>query len=366
MKKLKIILPCVVAVLAAGLIIAYAFFLPHPLNYDIGSVESVGSSIEIVANTADSITLKNTENRPFRVMTFTDMHLDGKNETSYMTVENLVKNIQREKPDLVILGGDNVTSAFNKKRARQLGEIFERLGVYWAGILGNHEGDNALSVSRPEMIEIFSSYEHCLMLEGSDAIWGDGNYSLNLLNADGTLCHTFIFMDTGDEVSEETKAEYGIPADQSPYDGTKKDQVAWYSSVIASTRETYGDFVSTVIVHIPLPQMKTEAEKEEFLCGGKLEKVCASGFDAGLFDAIKQGGSTKTVLFGHDHLNDFGVLCDGIRLEYMQPSGYGSYTALSRLGYEEKDWLQGYTVLDIAADGTYVPAHYRNSSITEE
>ncbi len=365
MKKKKLIVLIVAAVLVIGGIIAYAFFLPHPLSYDINSIKPVGSTVEIVGNTADGITIQNTADREFKVLMFTDMHLDGKNETSELTVDNLVKNVQREKPDLVILGGDNVTSAFNKKRAEQLGEIFEQLGVYWAGILGNHEGDNGFSVKRPEMIEIFSKYEHCLMLEGPADVWGDGNYYLNVLNADGTLCHTFVFMDTGDEVSEETKTEYGIPADQSPYDGTKPSQVAWYKQVIEKNKEEYGDFNSTVIVHIPIYQMKAAAEEQEYITGGKLEKVCASGFDSGLFDAVKEGGSTKNVFFGHDHLNDFSLILDGITLSYMQPSGYGSYTTLSRLDYEEKDWLQGGTVLNISADGTYTAEHFRNSVVNK-
>lgn len=361
MKKLRIIIPCIVAaILVAGGITAYAFFLPHPLNYNIEAIENIGSTLEITGKTEDGVTVKKSGGG-FKALAFTDLHLDGKNDTSYTTVDMLVRNIIREKPDLVILGGDNVTSAFNKKRARQLAEIFEKLGVYWAGVLGNHEGDNSLSVSRREMIEIFSSYEHCLMLEGSSDIWGDGNYYLNILNDDNTLRHTFIFMDTGDEVSDEIKAEYGIPADKSPYDGVKTSQVEWYKQVIENIKSEYGEFNSTVITHIPVYQLKAAAENGDFISGGKLENVCSSGFDAGLFDAVKAGGSTKTMLFGHDHLNTFTLMLDGILVGYMQPSGYGSYTALSRLNYEEKDWLQGGTIMNIAADGTYTPEYFRNA-----
>lgn len=364
-KRNKIVLCVLLAVLIAGGAAAYAF-LPHSLNFDIKGIESIGSSVEVVSTEEDSVTIQKSETGDFRVLLFTDMHLDGKNDTSKITVTNLVRNIQREKPDLVLLGGDNVTSAFNKKRARQLAQIFENLGVYWGGIIGNHEGDNGLSVSRPKMVRLFSSYDHCLMLQGKDEVWGDCNYTLNLLNSDGKLVQTFVFMDTGDEVSEETKTEYGIPADQSPYDGTKTSQVEWYQNAITLTEKAYGKFRSTVLIHIPLPQMKEAAETTEFLRGDKNEKVCASGFDAGLFDAIKKLGSTKTVFFGHDHINDFSLMCDGILLSYMQPSGYGSYTMESRFGSEEKDWLQGYTLLSIGSDGNYTPEYFRNSALPTE
>ena len=31
------------------------------------------------------------------------------------------------------------------------------------------------------------------------------------------------------------------------------------------------------------------------------------------------------------------------------------------VGYEEKDWLQGYTLFEISPDGSYEPVHHRNS-----
>ena len=297
----------------------------------------------------------------FKVLAFTDIHLDGKNETSYTTVKNIVENVVAEKPDLVIFNGDSVTSAFNKKRTHQLCEIFEKLGVYWAGGLGNHEGDNGFSISREAMIDIFSSYEHCLMLKGTGEAWGAGNYALTVLNADDTVRQVYYFMDTGDEMSEEDKVTYGIDPAKSPYDGTKPSQVEWYAAKNASLKEKYGVFTSTLFVHIPLPQFKNAEEGSEMLYGEKLENICASGFDAGLFDALKEGGTTKAVFSGHDHLNTFGILYEDILLSYLQPSGYGSYTTASRLGYEEKDWLQGYTAFEVAQDGSFTTYRVRNS-----
>ncbi len=360
-KAIKIILCVLLVILIAGGAVAYAL-LPHPLNYDIKSVENIGSTVEVLEKTDDSVTIKNTENRDFKIVTFTDMHLDGKNKTSLRTVTNMVENIKREKPDLVILGGDNVTSAFNKKRANQLAQIFENLGVYWAAVLGNHEGDNPYSITRKEMTDIFSSYEHCLMLDGKEDVWGDGNYCINILNADDSFCHAFIMLDTGNEMSEELKAQYGISADENPDDGVKDSQVEWYKDIVARGKEKYGEYISTVVMHIPLPQMEAEAEKGEFLDGVKLEGVCASGFDAGLFDAIKECGSTKRVFFGHDHLNNFTLTCDGIILGYMEASGYSSYGA-AKLGYDEKDWLQGWMVIEMDAKGNYEAVHHRNAEL---
>lgn len=360
-KAVIIIVSVLLAVLIAGGSVAGAL-LPHPIRYDINSVENIGSALEVVSKTEDCVTVRCTKAQDLKILCFTDTHFDGKNKTSDVTMKNIVNNITEQKPDLVLFGGDNVTSGFNKKRANQLAQLFENFGIYWAGVLGNHEGDNKYSVTRPEMISIFSSYDHCLMLEGPDDIWGDGNYSLNILNISNDLIYSFIFMDTGDEVSEETKIEYGIPMDESPYDGVKPSQVEWYKQVINRTKEEYGDFTSTIITHIPIFQMKDAAENAEYLYGEKREGVCSSGFDCGLFDAIKECGSTKSMFFGHDHLNDFGFICDGILLSYLQPSGYGSYSMQSKYDAPEKDWVQGCTLFKISADGSFTQSRFRNSS----
>ena len=39
------------------------------------------------------------------------------------------------------------------------------------------------------------------------------------------------------------------------------------------------------------------------------------------FDAMKEKGSAQAVYFGHDHVNDFGVMYENILLSYIQPSG---------------------------------------------
>ncbi len=360
----KIIAIVIAAVIVAAGIIVYSQ-LPHSLNYKIDSIEEVGSNIEIVSKENDAVTVRNTVEGGIKILMFTDTHLDGKNKTSKVTVSNIVNNVQREKPDIVLFGGDNVTSGLNRKRANQLGQIFEKLGVYWGGVLGNHEGDNKYSVLRTEMMDIFMSYDHCLMLKGPDDVWGTCNYCLNILNKDDSLNKTFYFFDTGDEAEEEEIEKYNIPDDgHTHYDGVKESQVKWYSSKLEANTEKYGENESIAVLHIPIYQMAEAAENEKnIIYGKKLEGVCASSFDSGLFDAIKKGESTKYVFFGHDHLNTCAVEIDGVILSYIENSGYGSYTTASSLGYEEKDWLQGYTKLTISPDGTVKHEQFRNSVI---
>ncbi len=323
------------------------------IGYDISAVEKIESDVEIVSETEDSVTIKKRSDGEFRVLMFTDTHLKGDKALDNLTVTHMVNNIREQKPDLVILGGDNVTYGFNKKRNVQLAELFEGLGVYWATVLGNHEGDGFMSYDRADVIKLFAGYEHCLVKEGKADVDGNGNCTINILNADGTLKEVFFLMDTGDYMTAESKAEYGVTDEDDVYDGVKTSQVEWYKAKHDEIEAEYGKFKSVTVVHIPLYQTEREYAEGDFLYGDKREGVCESGFDSGLFAAMKEKGSAQAAYFGHDHVNNFGVMCDGILLSYMQPSGYSAYNMQSKFDAPESEWLQGCTLLKIKADGTY-------------
>ena len=368
-KKKKIIVLCCAAAVLVLLIVAAVILLnklPMPLNYPIDGIEAVNGgaqTVGVASETEDSVTLKKTTDAPFKVLMFTDMHLDGKNKTSYTTVDRMVKSIQKEMPDLVLLGGDNVTSGYTEKRSHQLAEIFEKLGVYWGGVIGNHEGDNRFSITRSEMVDIFASYEHCLMRRGPRDIDGDCNYVINLIGADGKHQQTIFCMDTFDEISEERQAQLTLYEKNTPYDGAHENQVAWYLDRAEALKKTYGDGAKSILLlHIPLHEYDAAAEKGGFLYGEQREGICSTAFDNGLFSAIKKAGVTQAVFCGHDHLNNFGVLYDSVILSYIEPSGYGAY-GMNRRGAPKSEWLQGYTTLYILQDGTFSHGQVRYAEV---
>lgn len=342
--------------------------------YPIYSIKPVGSAVEIVNETEDSVTLRKTDDTPFKILMFTDLHFAVPTKKDPLkahkkTAEMLVENIRREKPDLVLVGGDNVTSGFNRLRSHQFARIFEKLGVYWGGVIGNHEGDNNTSIRRDTMVKIFSSYKHCLMRQGKADVDGNCNYSIRILNADGSLKHAFICLDSFNEMSEEMQKAHGIEydPDKTVYDVIRQNQIDWYNAQISAMKAQYGKCPSTVLLHIPLTQYADAAKLVEqgslrFLWGEKLENSCCAGYDSGLFDAIKASGCTKTVFCGHDHKNTFGVEYQGIVLGYINPSGYGTYGPY-REGKPESEWLQGYTRLTLSDDGTFRHEQFRNNAI---
>ena len=68
---------------------------------------------------------------------------------------------------------------------------------------------------------------------------------------------------------------------------------------------------------------------------------------------MKEKGSAQAVYYGHDHMNDYGVMYEGILLSYIQSAGYSSYNMGNSRNAPESEWVQGYTKLEIKADGTY-------------
>ncbi len=347
-KTLKVILCVLLAVIIIGGGVGYSF-LPHPLSYKIRDISPLGNeTVEIVDESADGVVLKKKNAGEFKVIFFTDTHLDGKNSTSDITIDNMIKSIEAEKPDLVLFDGDNVTSALNKIRSHQFARIFEKLGIYWGGTIGNHEGDNPFSVKRDKMVSIFSSYDRCIMRNGPEDIDGNCNYAITLLDSDGRHLETIFCLDTFDEMSEELKDYYGFNEEGTAWDGAHENQVAWFREKAASLKNDYGNYKSVMLMHIPLPQMKEEAENGNFIRGAKNENVCATVFDSGLFDAMKEAG-VSAAYFGHDHNNNFAVIKDGIELAYLETSGYGSY-GLNKKGYPESEWLQGYSVMHFMED----------------
>lgn len=355
---LKIII-AIVLIAAIGTIIYVISFNNEGIHYDVDSVEKVGTTVEIVSESIDSVTIKKSDDSEFKVVMFTDTHLNGKNEEDLMTVEHLIENITREKPDLVIFGGDNISSAVSYKRTREFCQLMDNLGVYWASVLGNHDGEGVLRYSKKQLAELYSSYEYCLMKPGVEDIDGHGNYTVNILNADDSIKEVFFFMDSGEYATDKEKAQYEVTG-EGTYDGVKASQVQWYKDKHDALTEEFGKFKSVTVIHIPPFQSHYALDMEDkYLYGTRNEGICEAGYDSGLFDALKEKGSCQAVYYGHDHVNDFGVLYNGILLSYIQSSGYGSYNMGTR-GLEESEWLQGCSILKINTDGTFVATRHLN------
>lgn len=294
---------------------------------------------------------KITPGRPFKMLGFTDLHLDDFEACFAMTLKLMEETIRTEKPDLVVFAGDNVTGGDNRARAEMFQRTMTELKTPWAPILGNHEGDNPLSLSRREMIEIFRKSPFCMVpemrarLSDGSGVFGETNYVLLLENEQGAVVHKLIFLDSGTDMTQEECKRRGIDAGPKSVDGClQESQIAWYREQVHSD-----DCPSTVFLHIPLPEFREAAEKGTPLYGANHEKVSCSPWNSGLFDAVCEEGKTVAVVAGHDHINDSRTLYRGVVCMYNRMSGLSSYNLISKkLG---STLLQGCSVYFVDAAG---------------
>ncbi|MBQ6020484.1 MAG: metallophosphoesterase [Clostridia bacterium] len=322
----------------------------------------VGSDVRILQETAGEFYIEKTSAGPFRIMATTDFHLENKTELDYKTIRLFLKNLARERPDLVILTGDIFETRQPVLDAVQFAEMMERTGVYWCFVFGNHERGVGRDPEKYRLLHAIEHYPHCLSKTGPGDLFGVGNYCVNVRRGDRLLASLFL-LDSGKHALPEYNLLHGRPADAGGYDFIKKDQIAWFSLLCDRNRREYGTDGNLVFMHIAVPEYENVFDAENLedrvfvpsgragiLYGAQYETVGCPAFNSGFFDVMKANG-TKAVFVGHDHINDFCAEYEGVKLVYVQPGGYGTYHMGRVFGRPEKDWQVGVTRIDIADDG---------------
>ncbi len=337
---------------------------------NIFSVEPkfVGTDVRIIKETEDSTfiakcdTSGNIVNKPFKILVTTDLHLWDDMELINKSLEMLARHIEAEKPDLILFTGDVVLTDHQQVDCIQFGRFMEKFGIYWAYVFGNHEAREEKEYHKYLMLKNLISFPHCLSKFGDPSLFGYGNFFINILSSKTSIQQSIVMLDTGRNTSPKHNIENGAPAELKCYDFLKKDQIDWYKRNIQALESEYGKFKSIMAMHIALCEyekvMKLDENgnyvptgEAEILYGGMYESIGCSEFNSGMFDAIKELSSTQAVIVGHDHINDFCAKYDGVYLVYAQYDGYNTYTMGSNFGWDEKDWMQGVTMVDLTPDG---------------
>jgi predicted MPP superfamily phosphohydrolase len=275
---------------------------------------SCSSSREIIYTDDEPITIAMTGDS-LKILQLTDLHLtygiDANDRATLQLIRTLVSAADY---DLVVLTGDMVLSNFGPLLFRRLVRTMEELETPWTFVFGNHETD-------------YSSYQ-AYLAELDDTTWlrfkvgpeleegGVGNFVITFTKDDIPFYNVYLF-DSHTEREEYTEEE-------GEYDYVRESQVAWYEDHVAA------DTVDSVAyMHIPLRQF---IDSEGYVGVFDEDKVYAQGIDTGLFAAMAAAEKTKGVFVGHDHLNDFYVIREGIMLAYGRISGFSAYGDLERGG----------------------------------
>lgn len=248
-----------------------------------------------------------------KILQMTDLQTKNLLECAmaYPTVKRLVKE---NKPDLIVLTGDNVAEGANYEVIMTMIELFDSFEIPWALVFGNH--DHSYHVSEEEMSLMFENSKYGIYMTGNIKD-KHGNYYYNLL-INGEVVRTLIFMDDSD---------YAI----------NEEQIEWYENTINSIAEKEGEIIpSLVFFHIPIKETamaQSLYDKDSSIGSGVAYKHdTIIDEDAGFFDAVKELGSTEAIFYGHNHRSDAIINYEGVLLCYGTKSAYTVTYNRDRIG----------------------------------
>ncbi len=299
----------------------------------------------------------------FRLLNLTDPQLkieewQADNRTGKVFKKTVETLIERVSPDLITLSGD-LSYAGDFASYRKFADYFDSFQIPWTCCFGNHDnqdGDEPVQ----KVLEEYRRHPY-FVFEPCDPALGNSNFVI-LIEKNGKSAEGVILMDTHDKIPY-TKDECGKNL---AWAGLTPQQLEWYRNRIADL-EQQGCRDSTLITHIPINAYLAAAKAAfkqaepnrsvtladsdgtdpwnagyEDSYGVFHEPISAYPEDEGAWDLICELGSTKHIVCGHNHINNWVVNYHGVRFIFGTKTGIGSYF--------EPD-LNGGTVLMINQNG---------------
>ena len=232
--------------------------------------------------------------------------------------------VKRTEPDLIVSLGDNAVGMFAYE---WFISYLDSLEIPWAAVMGNHDWE--LIPNEGWAAYKMKNSENGLFRFGPAGM-GYGNYPVHI-SQNGEIIHSLYLMDTHSSIYRFE----GIKLIDE-YDGLWNKQLEWYKWNVNGTNNLEGRIVeSSLLMHIPLPEYAdayAQIESDSTAFGEKGEEICCSANNKGMFSLMKELGSTKNVVCGHDHKNNFSTNYDGIRLSYVTKTGECSSYVRERIG----------------------------------
>lgn len=248
------------------------------------------------------------------------------------------------KPDLVILMGDNAHGNNPEELKKTLLRItapYSQQNIPFAFVLGNHDLECRVNNIKNQY-EIYRQLP-CCILPSADRIsyYGDYNITVESENSD-SVAYNFWLMYSGSGAAKEY---------YSYYDFIKREQIEWYENTAQNLKNKENKTIPSIVIqHIPIPEEFRLLRERNFLSmvtdgvtgqneqKGKFyslhkdyakgymgEAPCTSGYNSGQFASWTKTGDVRAAFFGHDHMNDFVGMVDGIVLGQCKTAGFRPY-----------------------------------------
>lgn len=270
--------------------------------------------------------------------------------------KRFIKNtLEKVKPDLVVLTGDNIdgrgakTEKAAKKAIDNYMSVFESFGVPVAIVFGNHD-DDSTALSKEEQVEFYSSYSVSLMYDEGEDVSGVGNYIVPIYASDSSGKVKFNLYMFDDCASSHHLA---------------LDQIEWYKAQSDKlSSENGGPVPSIAFQHVIMPEIYDALKQTDKYRPGAVywkgkpyvlpdnasedsvlnEKPSPDNTDLGELQAFIEQKDVKAVVSGHDHGNAFDVEYKGVRFISTPTAGFRPSGNLR---------TRGARIIELDEDGTF-------------
>ncbi len=344
MKKAKKIILIALLVAVVILVVGIIFFELDPENTNI-NYEPANAENEL------DKTIRFDKNGKLKILHIADTHLNYDKHFD-ASIWVIAEACDVEKPDLVVLTGDNThpneDPEKTKKLINALMNIFESRKIPVAVTFGNHDSEGG-PMTREDIMEYYQTFSCVITTDNSENFKNCATFNVPVLASDSDKVNFNLWVfDSGDYDEDEPRH----------YDRVRTEQIEWYKKTAAKLKkENGGKTVNSVVFqHIIVPEIydvlkKSDSKQpyaikhiyneEEFYMfdseqvnyGTLNEKPCPGYYNDGQFDALVETGDVLAMFTGHDHTNAFGVRNQNIDIYTSPMTRYKGLAYTTQYGY---------------------------------
>lgn len=307
--------------------------------------------------------------KEFTVLNITDPQLsngewaeDAKNRKILeYTVKELIK---RTNPDLITVSGD-LAWAGHDHAYDMLASFLDSFQIPWAPVWGNHDNQGGEEYVK-SVAKRYKEHPFCVYEDGPMEL-GNGNYVIRITENNRTVC-AFLMMDTHDRAPFVNE----VGETENAWGKLRPDQITWAEQRLNELKEE-GCADAVIVQHIPIHGYRlasaaaykegidhkalTVAESMGTECwnkgyedsvGVQHEGVASYPANEGAFEMLTRTGIVRHMIAGHDHINNWIISYEGVKMVYALKTGAGCYWDPA---------LNGGTVLKIGNDGVFDVYH---------
>ncbi len=296
------------------------------------------------------------ESESLRVMQIADPQIKfGFMTHDKKTMDLIDRAIKTQNPHICVVTGDLTMSLFTYDAYKYFADFMEERQQYWTLTWGNH--DLEFDSSAYTLWNLLKDYKYCLFDVGPSDVKGASNFLVPVYQeGESVPAYALIMLDSG-------MYPEGGGGLSWIYDSFDDTQLNFYKWAVEGLQALNPDIASSLYFHIPLQEYASmyyanlgenspvdikdlfpvrdvtgtvcedDKDPEECVDEGYTVGIYYQGENTGLYQLVKQLGSTTAMFSGHDHANTLRGFYGDIYLCYGRCAGYHTYPLFEKANF---------------------------------